>query len=68
MSVARAMSVLTLRNRRVAALERTIAKWYADEVHDGSDFNARFGIAPAVGLADGMAREVAWYRRSRRER
>jgi UDP-glucose 4-epimerase len=67
MSAARAMNVLTLHNRRAAALERTIAKWCADEVHDGSDFSARFGFAPAVGLAVGMAREVAWYR-SRRER
>ncbi len=68
MSAARAMNVLTLHNPRVAVLERTIAKWCADEVHDGTDFSARFGFAPAIGLADGMAREVAWYRRSRRQR
>lgn len=68
MSVARTISVLTLHNRRAVALERNLAKWFADEVHDGSDFNARFGFAPAVGLAEGMAREVEWYRRSRRVR
>jgi nucleoside-diphosphate-sugar epimerase len=64
MSAAHAMNVLMLRNRHTVALERTIAKWCADEVHDGSDFNARFGWAPEVGLAGGMTREVAWYRRS----
>lgn len=67
-SAARAMNVLTFHNRRAAALDRNIAKWCADDVHDGSEFNARFGFAPTVDLANGMAREVAWYRRSRHER
>ena len=44
------------------ALARTIAKWCSDEVHDGSDFRARFGFEPAVDLQQGIAREVAWYR------
>jgi nucleoside-diphosphate-sugar epimerase len=60
---ARALSVLTLHNHRVAALERTIAKWCSDEVHDGSEFWERFGLAPAVDLEQGIAREVDWYRR-----
>jgi nucleoside-diphosphate-sugar epimerase len=60
---ARALSVLTLHHRRAAALERTIAKWCSDEVHDGSEFCERFGFAPAVDLAQGIAREVDWYRR-----
>lgn len=60
---ARALSVLTLHHRRAVALERTIAKWCSDEVHDGSDFCQRFGFAPAVDLAQGIAREVDWYRR-----
>jgi UDP-glucose 4-epimerase len=50
---------------KAASIERTLAKWFSDEIHDGSDFCARFGWAPEAGLADGMAREVAWYRRSR---
>jgi nucleoside-diphosphate-sugar epimerase len=64
-SAARAMKMLTLNNRRAAALERAIAKWCSDEAHDASDFNARFGFVPAVDFTDGMAREVAWYLRSR---
>jgi nucleoside-diphosphate-sugar epimerase len=64
---ARALSVLTLHHRRAVALERTIAKWCSDEVHDGSDFCQRFGFAPAVDLAQGIAREVDWYRRRRDE-
>jgi nucleoside-diphosphate-sugar epimerase len=66
-AAARALSALTLRGRRAVALERTIEKWCSDEVHDGSEFCARFGFTPAVDLADGIAREVAWARRSRRE-
>jgi nucleoside-diphosphate-sugar epimerase len=62
MSIARALGAVTL---RTFDLERTIAKWCSDEVHDGAAFRARFGVAPAVGLAEGIAREVAWYRRSR---
>ena len=66
MAAARALSALTLHDRRAVALARTIAKWCSDEVHDGSEFCARFAFTPAVELSDGIAREVAWYR-SRRE-
>lgn len=54
MTIARALGV------------RSVAKFCSDEVHDGEPFIARFGVAPAVGLAEGIAREVAWYRRSAR--
>jgi nucleoside-diphosphate-sugar epimerase len=63
----RLLSALTLRHRRAAALERTIAKWCSDEVHDGAEFRARFGFTPSIDLEAGIAREVAWYRRSRRD-
>ena len=63
MLAARTLSVLTLHHRRAAALERTIAKWCSDEVHDGSEFCERFGLTPAVDLAQGIGREVDWYRR-----
>jgi nucleoside-diphosphate-sugar epimerase len=66
-AAARALSALTLHSGRAVALHRTIAKWCSDEVHDASEFSARFGFTPAVDLADGIAREVAWARRSRRE-
>lgn len=62
---ARALGVLTLHHRRASALERTIAKWCSDEVHDGSEFCERFGFTPAVDLAQGIAREVDWYRTGR---
>jgi len=61
-SAAHVLTLLTMRNRRAAALERTIAKWLADDVYDGSPFCARFGFTPAVALAEGIAREVAWVR------
>lgn len=64
LAAARALSALTLHDRRAVALARTIAKWCSDEVHDGSEFCARFAFTPAVGLAEGIAREVAWYRTS----
>lgn len=61
-AAARALSAATLHNRRAAGLVRTLTKWCSDEVHDASEFRARFGFAPSVTLADGIAREVAWYR------
>jgi len=63
---ARLLAALTLRNPRAVALERTIAKWCRDEVHDAAEFYARFGFTPSVDLATGIAREAAWYR-SRRD-
>jgi nucleoside-diphosphate-sugar epimerase len=57
-----ALTALTLRNRRAQAIERALSKWLADDVYDGAPFCARFGFMPAVALADGIAREVAWYR------
>lgn len=63
MLVAHALGVLTLHHRRAAALERTIAKWCSDEVHDGSEFCERFAFTPAIDLAQGIGREVDWYRR-----
>jgi nucleoside-diphosphate-sugar epimerase len=66
-AAARVMTALTLHNRRATAIERTLTKWCSDEAYDGLEFRARFGYAPAVDLDDGIAREVAWYRRSRRE-
>ncbi|HEV7425817.1 MAG TPA: NAD-dependent epimerase/dehydratase family protein [Thermoanaerobaculia bacterium] len=63
-AAAHLFSVLTMHSNRAAAIERTIAKWCSDDVHDGSNFSSVFGVTPSVPLADGIAREVAWYRSS----
>lgn len=39
-----------------------VQKWLADDVYDGSKFNQAFGFRPQVSLAEGLRREVAWYR------
>jgi UDP-glucose 4-epimerase len=40
-----------------------LAKWLNDDAYDGSRFDATFGrVAGRTPLADGLSREVAWYR------
>lgn len=62
--VGRETALFAARLFRAAALERTLAKWYADDAYDAAPFCRRFGFTPAVGFAEGIAREIAWYRRS----
>lgn len=40
----------------------TLDKWLGDDVMDGSKFAREFGFHPRVGLAEGLSREVDWYR------
>jgi nucleoside-diphosphate-sugar epimerase len=42
--------------------ETALHKWLADDVYDGRRFENAFGFRPRVGLAEGLQREVAWYR------
>jgi nucleoside-diphosphate-sugar epimerase len=60
----RALTITTLNHPRATTIERSLAKWCSDEVHEGSELWARIGMTPTVTLAEGIAREVAWYRAS----
>lgn len=48
----------------LGALGAALTKWLADDAYDGSRFVAAFGFRPRVSLSEGLAREVAWYRRA----
>ena len=48
--------------RRLRALGATARKWLADDVYDGRSFERAFDFQAQVTLADGLRREVAWFR------
>ncbi len=48
----------------IGALGVALSKWLADDAYDGSRFAATFGFRPRVSLPEGLARQVAWYRRA----
>jgi nucleoside-diphosphate-sugar epimerase len=56
------IAVLGSRRGRLARLHTTVQKWLADDVFDGSAFCRDFDFQPVIDLADGLRREVAWYR------
>jgi nucleoside-diphosphate-sugar epimerase len=41
----------------------TAKKWLADDVYDSRKFAQTFNFQTCVNLAEGLRREVAWYRR-----
>jgi nucleoside-diphosphate-sugar epimerase len=45
----------------------TLRKWLADDVYSPAAFRETFGWEAAVPLAEGLRREVAWYRGTRDE-
>jgi len=47
---------------RAASLRATLNKWLADDVYNAARFSDTFGFTTQVGLTEGIAREVAWYR------
>lgn len=47
---------------RFTPLEGTVKKWLADDVYNATKFENQFGFKAKVGLANGLKREVAWYR------
>lgn len=55
-------ATLTRGRGRMGSLYSTARKWLNDDVYDGSRFWEAFGFQTRVGLADGLRREVAWYK------
>jgi nucleoside-diphosphate-sugar epimerase len=44
------------------SLYMIVQKWLADDVYDARKFEVTFGFRAQVGLAEGLRREVEWYR------
>ena len=47
---------------RFRRLHTTVRKWVADDFYDATKFCKTFNFQPQVSLAEGLQREVAWYR------
>lgn len=61
LAAARAADLL-MRPLGAPPLGPTVSKWLSDEHFDAGRFRAAAGWEPRVALADGLARETAWYR------
>jgi nucleoside-diphosphate-sugar epimerase len=53
---------------RLQTLVATTQKWLADDVYDASKFARVFSFQARVNLAEGLRREVAWYREQQAKR
>jgi len=52
--------------KRVSGLHATIEKWLAEDVYDTCRFEETYGFQTRTSLADGLKREVDWYRRNKK--
>ena len=62
LSLTRMIAALAQRRGRLSNLYPTLKKWLADDVYVASKFRQRFDFQTHVALAEGLRREVAWYR------
>ena len=53
---------LTRGSGRVSLLHATVQKWLEDDVYYAHKFERAYGFQATVTLAEGLRREVAWYR------
>jgi nucleoside-diphosphate-sugar epimerase len=53
---------------RLQTLGDTAQKWLADDVYDGIKFTQTFNFQTRVNLAEGLHREVVWYREEQANR
>ena len=60
------LSILPM--RRLQSLGATVQKLLADDVYDGRKFARTFNFQVHVKLAEGLRREVGWYRREQAKR
>jgi nucleoside-diphosphate-sugar epimerase len=51
-------------NRRMVGLYQTVTKWLAEDVYDTRRFDQAYGFQAKTSLADGLKREVDWYRQN----
>ena len=62
LAVAGMASAITGRKGRLGNLRATLQKWLADDAYDAGKFEQAFDFKTQASLADGLRREVAWYR------
>jgi nucleoside-diphosphate-sugar epimerase len=65
LAAARAADLLARPLGSSPMLAATVSKWLSDEHFDAGRFRAAAGWEPRVAIADGLARETAWYRAHR---
>jgi UDP-glucose 4-epimerase len=58
-----AVATLPMLGQRAKSCRLTVEKWLASDAYDGTRFCRDFRFEPSVSLAEGLQREVAWYRR-----
>jgi len=58
----RAAAWLTRGRGRLGALHHAVQKWLIDDVYSGRKFEQTFHFQHQVHLAEGLSREVQWYR------
>ena len=56
------VSRLVRRKGRFGSVPDLIKKWLADDTYETSKFEKAFNFKTQVDLAEGLRREVAWYR------
>ena len=49
--------------KRLSGLHATIQKWLAEDVYDTCRFEETYGFQTRTSLADGLKREVDWYKK-----
>jgi nucleoside-diphosphate-sugar epimerase len=62
LAVTKLIAKMVGRRDHVGALYDTLRKWLNDDVYDASKFNRTFNFQTQISLAEGLGREVAWYR------
>lgn len=55
---------LTGRRGPFGTLELTLKKWLADDIYNADKFRDNFDFDTKIDLAEGLRREVSWYRRT----
>lgn len=60
--LARVAATATRGRGKLGALPTTIEKWLADDVYGAAAFEQAFGFRAAISVAEGLRREVAWYK------
>ena len=62
LGLSRVVSIVGRGRGRLGTLHTTVEKWLADDMYDADKFWQAFDFSTQVKLAEGLAREVAWYR------
>ena len=59
---AESVSTLAFKRSRLGNMPSTIRKWLANDVYDASKFRGTFNFNTQTKLAEGLQKEVDWYR------